>query len=144
MAVVRTHGLDQLRRALRAAGDKAGLKELKRANVTIARKVLDRARPGIAAVSSTVAASGEAVQSQVGAKVRFTDVKAGGVIFGAHHDKPRVGPSGRRFRGYNQFRTFKTAGYHVLPEAEQVDDEAADEVQAAVDRILDKYGVPRG
>lgn len=140
---VQARGLNELRRALKAAGDREGLQEIKKANVVIARKVLDAARPGIAAVSSTVAASGSAVQSQVGAKVRFTDVKAGGVIFGSYRDQPRVGPSGRRYRGHNQFRPHKGEGYHVLPEAAESDEEFADEIERAVDRIMDAHGVPK-
>jgi hypothetical protein len=30
-------------------------------------------------------------------------VWAGGAAFGAKHDEPRTAPSGRKFRGYNQF-----------------------------------------
>lgn len=140
---VAARGLTELRRALKAAGDTEGVGLIRDANVSIAAKVLDAARPGIAAVSTTVAASASVVKSQVGAKVRLTSVRAGGVIFGAGRDLPRVGPSGRKFRGHNQFRPFRAEGYHVLPEAEQQDEQIADEYEQVVNKIMDRHGVPR-
>lgn len=142
-AAVRVVGLTELRKALREAGDKDMAAALRDANTKVAAAVLDKARPGIAEQSSTVAASGRAVKSAVGGKVAFSSVRAGGTIFGAHHDLPRVGPSGRRYRGFNAFRAFNPEGYHVAPEAEQSIEEIADLYMDAVDTYMDRQGVPR-
>lgn len=136
-------GLKELRKALREAGDKEMANALRDANTKVAALALDKARPGIAEQSSTVASSGRAMKSQVGGKVAFTSVRAGGTIFGAHHDRPRVGPSGRVFRGHNQFRTANPQGYHVTPEVDESLEEIADIYIDAVDAYMDRQGVPR-
>lgn len=136
-------GLTELRKALREAGDKEMANALRDANTKVAAVVLDKARPGIAAVSSTVAASGRAVKSAVGGKVAFSSVRAGGTIFGAHHDIQRIGPSGRAYRGHNQFRTANPEGYHVAPEVDESLEQIADIYMDAVDTYMDRQGVPR-
>lgn len=136
-------GLTELRKALREAGDKEMANALRDANTKVAAVVLDKARPGIAAVSSTVAASGRAVKSAVGGKVAFSSVRAGGTIFGAHHDVQRIGPSGRRYNGFNMFRTANPEGYHVAPEVDESLEQIADIYMDAVDTYMDRQGVPR-
>ena len=116
---------------------------LRDANTKVAAVVLDKARPGIAAVSSTVAASGRAVKSAVGGKVAFSSVRAGGTIFGAHHDVQRIGPSGRRYNGFNMFRTANPEGYHVAPEVDESIEQIADIYMDAIDTYMDRQGVPR-
>lgn len=142
-AAVQVVGLAELRKALREAGDKQMANALRDANTKVAALALERARPALAEVSSTVAASGRAMKSQVGGKVAFSSVRAGGTIFGAHHDRPRVGPSGRVFRGYNQFRTTNPKGYHVGPEVDESLEEIASIYIDAVDEYMDAQGVPR-
>jgi len=136
-------GLTELRKALREAGDKEMANALRDANTKVAAVVLDKARPGIAAQSSTVAASGRAVKSAVGGKVAFSSVRAGGTIFGAHHDVQRIGPSGRRYKGFNMFRTANPEGYHVAPEVDESLEQIADIYMDAVDTYMDRQGVPR-
>ena len=142
-AALKIVGLTELRKALREAGDKEMANALRDANTKVAAVVLDKARPGIAAVSSTVAASGRAVKSAVGGKVAFSSVRAGGTIFGAHHDVQRIGPSGRRYNGFNMFRTANPEGYHVAPEVDESLEQIADIYMDAIDTYMDKQGVPR-
>lgn len=142
-AAVKVVGLTELRKALREAGDKEMANALRDANTQVAAVVLDKARPGIAEQSNTVASSGRAVKSAVGGKVAFSSVRAGGVIFGAHHDMQRVGPSGRRYKGHNQFRTANPQGYHVAPEVDESLEQIADIYMTAVDTYMDRQGVPR-
>lgn len=142
-AALKIVGLTELRKALREAGDKEMANALRDANTKVAAVVLDKARPGIAAVSSTVAASGRAVKSAVGGKVAFSSVRAGGTIFGAHHDVQRIGPSGRRYNGFNMFRTANPEGYHVAPEVDESLEQIADIYMDAVDTYMDRQGVPR-
>ncbi len=142
-AALKIVGLTELRKALREAGDKEMANALRDANTKVAAVVLDKARPGIAAVSSTVAASGRAVKSAVGGKVAFSSVRAGGTIFGAHHDIQRIGPSGRQYKGFNMFRTVNPEGYHVAPEVDESLEQIADIYMDAVDTYMDRQGVPR-
>ena len=142
-AALKIVGLTELRKALREAGDKEMANALRDANTKVAAVVLDKARPGIAAQSSTVAASGRAVKSAVGGKVAFSSVRAGGTIFGAHHDVQRIGPSRRRYNGFNMFRTANPEGYHVAPEVDESLEQIADIYMDAVDTYMDRQGVPR-
>lgn len=138
-------GLNQLRKALKQAGDREFLNELKKANMEVAGKALEYARPEIATASTTVAQESAVVRSERGGRVRFTNVRAGGTIFGAHHDMQRVGPSGRQFVGFNQFRLPLSDGYDffVAPAVDDHLDELAELYETAIDEYLDKRGVPR-
>lgn len=142
-ATVRVVGLKELRKALRKAGDKEFAGALRKANTLVAEDVLQRARPGIAAVSTGVAASGRAVRSAVGGKIAFSDVRSGGVIFGAYHDMPRVGARRGPYKGYNAFRVPNPEGYHVYPEVDEALESIADIYMTAVDDYMDTMGVPQ-
>lgn len=142
-AQIGVKGLAELRRALRKAGDKEFANALRKANVLVAKDVLERARPGIAGVSAHVAASGRAVRSAVGAKIAFDDVRSGGVIFGAHHDVQRIGPNRGPYKGYNGFRLANPDGYHVYPEVDDALEDIGDIYIDAVDGYMDSMGVPK-
>lgn len=141
MALVAVKGLNELRRALR---DDSGLKNgFRSANFATGKVVLDAARPGIASESTGVAASGRAVRSTAGVRLSFSDVKSGGYLYGSHKDRPRVGPSGRRYLGYNQFPAFDREGRHVEPAVEENMEAIADVYMTELDRVFDRNRVPR-
>lgn len=141
MALVQVTGLDELRRAL--GGDAALKAEFRKANFETGKVVLEAARPSISAESSTVAGSGTAVRSTTGVRLRFTDVKSGGYLYGSRHDRPRTGPSGRKYRGHNQFPSFVREGRHVEPAVDENIEAIADVYDAGIDRVFDRAGVPR-
>ncbi len=144
-AGIRVKGLRELRKAFKAAGSKDLDKHLKTAHVKIAKVILDKARPGLAAQSTSVAASARVINSAAAARIKVDNVRAGGTIFGAHQNQPRIGPSGRRFVGYNQFRPVaRDMPYHIFPEADEVLEPIADEYEKALVAFLDEQGVPRG
>lgn len=139
---VRIRGLNELRRALKATGGSQFAGRLKATNVKVGGIVLDAARPGIAAESSTVAANARVVRSEAGAKIRGDDVKSGGYLYGAAHNRQRRGPSGRRYKGYNQFPSFVAEGRHIEPAADAAMDEIADLYRDLFDGFLSEQGVP--
>lgn len=135
-------GLTDLRAALRSAGDTAGRKTLRDVNFEVGKLILAEARPSIASESSTVAASGTAVRSELGARLRYTDVKAGGYLYGANHDRQRRGPSGRRYRGYNQFPRHKAEGRHVEPVVDEQMEAIAEKYRTGLVGHFRRAGVP--
>lgn len=139
---VKVKGLAELRRALRATGGGGFRRRLVDANVKVGNIVLDAARPGIQAESSTVASNARVVRSETGAKIRGDDVKSGGYFYGANHNVPRTGPSGRRYKGYNQFPTFDADGRHIEPAADEAMDDIADLYVDLFDDFLTAQGVP--
>lgn len=141
MSHVAVRGLTELRRALR--DDKGMSREFVAANHHLGQIVLDEARPGISSESSGVASSGRAVRSTRGARLSFADVKSGGYLYGARHDRQRVGPSGRRYKGHNQFPGFTREGRHIEPTVDENLDRFADEYTTALDKVFDRNGVPR-
>lgn len=139
-------GLRALRKAFAAAGTPGFNAYMAKANHTIAKRVIDAARPGIAAQSSRVAAAVTAMRSAAGARIKIDHASvpwAAGVIFGAGTDLERRGPSGRVFVGYNQFRHFLGGPYHIWPELDQMRDAIADAYQEHVQEFLDRMGVPK-
>lgn len=143
---IRAAGLTALRRAFKNTSGKAFDKYLAKVHRKIAQDVVSAAKPGIAAVSSTTAAAVEAVTSAAASKIRISREEApmaGGVIFGAIRTKRRIGPSGRVFRGYAQFRQFKGEPYHLWPELDAMRDTIADNYIKAINDFYDSEGVPR-
>lgn len=139
--------LRALRRAFRNTGSKSFDRYIAKVHRDIAKQVVSAAKPGIAAESSTTAAAVEAVTSSAGAKIRVSREAApmaGGVIFGAIRTKRRVGPSGRAWTGYKQFRQFRQAEpYHLWPELNAMRESIADGYLEAVNDFFDSQGVPR-
>lgn len=146
-AKIGVQNLRALRRAFRASDGKAFDRYLAKVHKRIAADVVNAARPGIAAVSSTTAAAVEAVTSATGARIRVSREQApmaAGVIFGAIRTKRRIGPSGRVYRGYAQFRQFRQNDpYHLWPELDTMREHIADEYVGAINEFFDQQGVPR-
>lgn len=144
-AGIRAAGLLNLRQAFKRSQGTAFDRFLAKAHQQIADQVVAAAKPGIAQVSSSTASATTAVKSASGAKVRVDRNEvpyAGGVIFGAVQNIRRVGPSGRRFRGYNQFRPWHAGPYHIFPELDPLRDQIADDYIQAIDDFFSSQGVP--
>lgn len=141
-----TPGLASLRKAFRAMRSNEFDKYMRRVHRRIAEQVVEKSQPGIAAESSTAAAAVAPISSAVGGRIRL-DLGAApnvaGIVFGAHHDQPRVGPTGRTFQGYNQFTQWRGEPYHIWPEVDAMREQIADEHVRAIDQFLDDQGVPR-
>lgn len=145
-AKVGARGLRELRRAFKAMGDKSFDRHFAQVHKRIAQQVIDAARPGVAEQSSRVAASMRAVTSATGAKVRVGGPDtpwAAGLIFGAARNRDRLGPTGRHYSGYNQFRSWWAGPYHIWPEVDELRDTIADDYAKAIDEFFGEQGVPR-
>lgn len=145
-AKVNAAGLYALRKAFKAMGSRSFDRHMSKVHKQIAKRVIDAAKPGLAAQSSDVAAAVSPQTSATGARIKVDAVNvpwAPGTIFGAGHNFPRIGPSGRRWRGYNQFRSWWGGPYHIWPEVDEVREAIATDYAAEVHRFLDEQGVPR-
>ena len=113
--------MKELRRDIRKLGTPDQLKELKSANATVARLVVDAAKGKASTRPQRRAAATLKVPNSVYPAVRLGGGFGGalGAEFGANRNRDRVGPSGRRYKGYNQFQAFRgsgeAAGYFLYP-----------------------------
>lgn len=141
-----TPGLASLRKAFRAMRSSEFDKYIRRVHRKIAEQVVDKSKPGIASESNTAASAVTAISSAVGGRIRLDLAAApnvGGIVFGAHHGRARIGPSGRTFQGYNQFPQWRGEPYHIWPEVDAMREQIADEHLRAIDQFLDDKGVPQ-
>jgi hypothetical protein len=107
---VKVTGLREVRRTFAKLGDKTTVHAaFKAEGRAIAEHVLARVR-----VEAALTGRREIVRAASTIKpsntVAGAALRAGGkwelpALFGAHHDRPRIGPSGREYRGLNQFTT---------------------------------------
>lgn len=108
VGAVEIRGLTEFQRALRQI-DRSLPRELRKVNKSAAEIVADAARTraqSLGGVAAKSAPSIKATAEQRRAKVALGGARypfALGANFGALHDVPRIGPSGRQFAGYNQF-----------------------------------------
>lgn len=157
-------GIIALRKAFKAMGSKKFDRQLRAAHLMIAQQIVATAKPNVAAESRTVAAAMEAKGSATGAKISISQAdapQAGGVIFGAYHDRWRhAGVRIRRYerirhlradvahkagfyRGYNQFQPWRPGqAYHIFPELDELRDEIAADYARVIDEFLSSEGVP--
>lgn len=117
---VRAYGLKALRQDIRKLGTPDQMKELKAANAAVAGLVVAAAKARASTRMQRRAADTLKVAKSVYASVRLGGIPGAlGTEFGAHHDMPRRGPSGRTFLGYNQFEAWRGtgegAGYFLWP-----------------------------
>lgn len=136
-------GLDDLRRELQRL-DLAD--DLKQANHEVGRLVVRRGQgkaftplqQKAAASLKSAKQARKAVVSGGGARAQFF----GGAEFGAGQDQPRVGPSGRRFLGYNQFQPWRgsgrNAGYFLYPAIRDAEQEIVDLYGDELEKITGK------
>lgn len=150
MVPVRVTGLNELRKAFRAAGTNAFERHMRNAGERVADLVLERARPNVAGESSTTAAAMSAAKTATGVKIRVNRGQApmaAGVLFGAYHDRVRVGPKRGRYHGFNQFPNWMQGPdggpYFIWPEVNEVREQIADEYLDAIGEFLDMMGVPK-
>lgn len=143
-------GLKNLRGAFKQMGSKEFDRFLKKAHTEIAQKVVDKARPGIAAQSSSSAGAVVAVKSATKAAIRIdrnVTPQAAGVIFGAHRDRPRLinnANGTRTILGWNQFRPFRRdEAYHIWPELDEIRGDIAQAYVEQIGEFLDSQGVHR-
>lgn len=136
--------LAALRKAFAAAGTKDFDKWVGRIHQQLAQLVVDRTRSAVSSESSSTASALSASRSATGARIRISGAvpQAAGVIYGAGHNVPRVGPSGRKFLGYNQFRVASAGPYYLWPQLDELRDEIARMYADALDGYLTKNGVP--
>jgi len=145
-AAVHSPGLEQLRKAFRAAGSKAFDNHMKKVHQRLAQMVVDASKPGIAAESNRAAGAVTAIKSAVGGRIRLDATAAPmlpGIVFGAYQGRPRVGPTGRQFTGYNQFPSYDGTPRHIWPEVDELREKIADLHIEAIDSFLDSQGVPQ-
>lgn len=143
-AMMRAAGLTQLRKAFKDTGSKQFDKYLAKVHRKIATDVVDASRPALAAVSSTTAGAVQAMTSATAAKIRISREEApmaAGVIFGAIRTKRRIGPSGRAYRGYAQFRQYDNVEpYHLWPELRAMHESIADEYLKSINEFFEDQG----
>lgn len=144
---IRVAGLKSLRAAFKGTGSKKFDKHLAKVHRKIAQDVVSASKPALVAVSSTTAAAVIAVTSATGARIRISRQgapMAAGVIFGAVRDRRRIGPSGRAYVGFRQFRQFSSEEpYHLWPELRAMRESIADEYQQSIDQFFSDQGVPK-
>lgn len=158
-------GIIALRKGFKAIGSKKFDRKLRAAHMMIAEQVLAAARPGVAGESAATASAMTAKGSVTGARIEIsrTDApQAGGVVFGAHHNRWRLaGVRIRRYarirhlredvarksgfyRGYNQFRPYvQGEAYHIFPELDQIRSQIEADYVQVIDEFLTGEGVPR-
>lgn len=141
MIVVR--GLKEYRNAVIKVAGAEGKRALIDANVKVAKTVMNAAAPGIAAESRSVASSGSVVRSSAGAKIRYTSVRSGGILYGAGHNRIRVGTRRGRYRGYNFFPVFRQSGRHVEPTADRLSESIAGQYAEDLSSFVDGF-LPKG
>lgn len=157
-------GIIALRKAFKAMGSKKFDRQLRAAHLMIAQQVVAASKPNVAAESRTVADAMEAKGSAAGARISISQAdapQAGGVIFGAYHNRWRLaGVRIRRserirhlradaarkagfFRGYNQFQPWRPGqAYHIFPELDELRDQIAADYVQVIDEFLSSEGVP--
>lgn len=127
-------GINELRRALKQLGDKSLIEELKQANAVVGRIVVDSGKARASTRQEKKAANTLRVAATQQASVGFGKGFAGsmGSEFGAHRDRPRMGPVRGRYTGYKWFRDWRgnglQAGYFLWPA-----------IRAETPRILSTY-----
>ena len=158
-------GLKQLRRAFKAIGSKEFDRKMGQAHQAIAQQVIDRARPGLASESTRAAAALTAMRSATGAKIKVSPQdapQAGGLIFGAHHDRwrragvrvrsqagirharPDIMHKAGFVKGYNQFPEYReNEPYHIFPEVDELRDQITADYQQVIDEFLGEQGVSK-
>lgn len=134
---VKVVGLDEFRKELRKLDDAGIIDGLKDANYEVARIVVAGAQgrastPMQRGAAASLKPSRQAARAQVtggGARVPYF----GGAEFGAQQNQLRLGPSGRTYRGLNQFSAWRgsdmSAGYFLYPA-----------IRDLTDRIVEIYG----
>lgn len=143
---VRIRGLKELRRAFKATGGSAYNNYMRKVFQRLAQRVVDASKPEIASESGSAAAAVTAIKSAVGGRIRLDGDQAPnllGLVFGANQNRPRIGPTGRTFVGYNQFPQYDGRPRHIWPEVDDLRDEIADDVLKAIDQFFDSQGVPK-
>lgn len=150
-------GSKALRRALKAAEDMEGLKELRAAHAEVGGIVVDKAQQiasGQGAAAQRAAGTLRLSRSTTGASIKLgekidmsgnTSGQVGayalGWEFGATRNKPRVGPNGRKFVGYRQFppqsRYNKDTGF-LYPAIHAESDRVFEAYTRAMDRIIER------
>lgn len=139
---VQAFGLKELRRDLRKLGTPDQMKELKAANAAVSTLVVDAAKGRASTPMQQRAADTLRVANSVYAAVRLGG-KPGtlGAEFGAKRDVLRRGPSGREFRGFNQFQGWRgsgpDAGYFLWPAIRDKTDEV---LSLYADEIVKRFG----
>ncbi len=142
-ATISVKGLDEFRRELKKLDDAGLTDQLKDVNRKVADLVVDRAQGKASTrqerkAAASLRASRQAARAQVvGGNARvpwFT-----GAEFGAGQNAPRIGPSGRRFLGFNQFGSWtgngRSAGNFLYPAIREATDEIVDMYGDAIEKI---------
>jgi hypothetical protein len=142
-ARVNVEGLDEFRRELKRLDLTDDLKDV---NLAVAGFVVSKAQarafsPLERKAAQSLRASRTASRAQVlggGARAPFF----GGAEFGAPSDQARVGPSGRRYLGHNQFQPWRgstrQAGYFLYPAIRANEAQIVEMYGDAIERLAAK------
>lgn len=141
---VKVDGLADFRRELKKLDDPNLVAEFKQANYEIADEVVQHAEfiaAGVSRQAYSAAQSLKAARSGYQAEIAFRNRRGFefGAEFGATRNKQRTLPSGRRVRGWNQFRPWRGndegAGYFLYPAVRGIDQRAIDLYRKRLDAI---------
>lgn len=144
---VKVTGAKELRAALKAAEERDVLNDMKAAHFAVGNLVVGKARSVASGRSRAAVVAAETLRAGkrgTGATVTLGSAKvpfALGQEFGAQHGRPRTGPSGRKFVGYNQFplpaRNNPSTGF-LYPALKASRDEVIATYLKALDEIIAK------
>ena len=139
---IQVAGLKELRRDIRKLGTPDQMKELKAANAAVASLVVNAAQSRASTRSEQRAAATLKVANSVYAGVRLGGIPGAlGAEFGALRNQDRRGPSGRTFKGYNQFQAWRGsgagAGYFMWP---AIRDKTPEVLDLYADELVRRFG----